>query len=1071
MEYNHSNNCKHNGNREEQWERDADSNRYGPYQSKTLHKVGDIKEYTLFYSSRRIINQPIEGLMQPSDHQMEFEENVIEKLNYHLQKYKEKSHPVHNTKVSGVMSSLRDIMAKGRSKKNNKDVFQLPEDPYEGAYSVKSLPQSLSVGYVHDSIFDLHYNPWDEDHIEKPERLIRIMERLKETRLLERCKQIPSRIAEEHEILEVHDESLIQLLKSSSQLNSSQEFKNFASKSFYSVFLNKDTYKVALTAAGSGLALSDALYSNENKFWDCSYTSTRTSFYEEGQGINKILIVDIDVHHGQGTQRTFIDNPNVLYFSIHRYEYGNYWPHLRESNFTELGEGNGRGFNLNVPLNEIGMGDSEYISILHRGYDAAIGCPEGEMSVSPAFYGHLIKSLHALSMGRLLVILEGGYFIESLAEGVAMTLRAILGAPCVPLSLKSWKLSPSCVESILNVYTYSKAYWKQLNWMGKYNETNLKEDKLEHCFVPNIDYLYERGTSDVVTPEGFEIREDYYTLGPEKLKYFNDVISEERLRYSPFWEMDTIKVNYVYDEIMMKHSNLDDSSHPECPNRIKNIFEMHDEFGLLKNMNKIQTERRITNEEILLVHGDDHIKDLYELAQISSQEDREAFADQFESIFFNSHSHDCAHFAAGAFLDLIDSVLLPQDYERERKGGIAMIRPPGHHAEPEEFMGFSILNNVAIGAAYAKKKYGLKRILIFDWDVHHGNGIQKAFYDDPSVLYISIHRFDGGSFFPCKDDAGINFVGKGDGEGFNVNIPWDGPGVGDPEYLAAFFQIVMPIAYEFEPELVLVSAGFDAAINDPSWTLKLLNNTKNFGDNLAISMGSLSLRSSILTDGIEYVPSEYGFHYSSSFVNTMSSSPSTMKSATSLILLILFIQKVLAMALNRLYIRTTQTLLNRTFCSAYDAPGKTTITILNEDAANLMVDSYDTTGFRLNNNIKAFGPIVLLPKGILPEIIVIGYGSPGDPIDPKTILKLKQTMKLNVEVLPTNKAVTTYNFLSSEGRAVAGAFIPPSFVDSANETDTAAFISLKSEGDIFDLVSGSGSSKSIFPDVKRLKEI
>ncbi|XP_040572154.1 NADH dehydrogenase [ubiquinone] 1 alpha subcomplex assembly factor 3 [Lepeophtheirus salmonis] len=201
------------------------------------------------------------------------------------------------------------------------------------------------------------------------------------------------------------------------------------------------------------------------------------------------------------------------------------------------------------------------------------------------------------------------------------------------------------------------------------------------------------------------------------------------------------------------------------------------------------------------------------------------------------------------------------------------------------------------------------------------------------------------------------------------------------------------------------------------------------------------------------------------------------------------------MALNRLYIRTTQTLLNRTFCSAYDAPGKTTITILNEDAANLMVDSYDTTGFRLNNNIKAFGPIVLLPKGIFgwvvrsakeineeslcmfnilkpkPEIIVIGYGSPGDPIDPKTILKLKQTMKLNVEVLPTNKAVTTYNFLSSEGRAVAGAFIPPSFVDSANETDTAAFISLKSEGDIFDLVSGSGSSKSIFQDVKRLKEI
>lgn len=106
------------------------------------------------------------------------------------------------------------------------------------------------------------------------------------------------------------------------------------------------------------------------------------------------------------------------------------------------------------------------------------------------------------------------------------------------------------------------------------------------------------------------------------------------------------------------------------------------------------------------------------------------------------------------------------------------------------------------------------RVLIVDWDVHHGNGIQRMFENDLRVLYISIHRYDNGEFFPCSEDANYNVVGNGEGTGFTVNIPWNSKGMGDTEYLATFTNVVLPIAYEFNPELVLVSAGFDAARGD-----------------------------------------------------------------------------------------------------------------------------------------------------------------------------------------------------------------------------------------------------------------
>jgi len=155
---------------------------------------------------------------------------------------------------------------------------------------------------------------------------------------------------------------------------------------------------------------------------------------------------------------------------------------------------------------------------------------------------------------------------------------------------------------------------------------------------------------------------------------------------------------------------------------------------------------------------------------------------------------------------------------RQIKNGIAVIRPPGHHAEPEGPMGFCFFDNVAIAARTCQADYGDKcrKILIIDWDVHHGNGIQKAFEWDPNVLYVSIHVFrdEGGLFYPGSEYGNHKHCGLGKGVGFNINIPWPSKGMGDADYLYAFQQVIMPVAFEFNPDLVIIAAGFDAAQGD-----------------------------------------------------------------------------------------------------------------------------------------------------------------------------------------------------------------------------------------------------------------
>ena len=217
----------------------------------------------------------------------------------------------------------------------------------------------------------------------------------------------------------------------------------------------------------------------------------------------------------------------------------------------------------------------------------------------------------------------------------------------------------------------------------------------------------------------------------------------------------------------------------------------------------------LNDEDFLRVHLPAYMQRLNKLSGCTCHKTLDAEAQQFQSIFLTPDSVRQAKSAAASLCRLVSRVV-----QGEIDNGFAVIRPPGHHAERGMASGYCIVNNIAVAAAYAKDYLGVGKVLIVDWDVHHGNGTQSAFLKDPNVLYCSVHRWQGGNFFPFLKGAGPTTVGIGEGVGFNVNVGWSRKGMGDAEYYAAWDHIVMPLAREFKPDLVLVSAGFDAADGD-----------------------------------------------------------------------------------------------------------------------------------------------------------------------------------------------------------------------------------------------------------------
>ena len=238
--------------------------------------------------------------------------------------------------------------------------------------------------------------------------------------------------------------------------------------------------------------------------------------------------------------------------------------------------------------------------------------------------------------------------------------------------------------------------------------------------------------------------------------------------------------------------------HPERPERLVAARAAVERAGV-----RVQrvAARRAAREALERVHRPAYLDELSRLDGARGELDADTY--------LAPDSVVAAENAAGGAVALVDALL-----DGELTRGVALLRPPGHHARPDRAMGFCLLNNVAVATAHALSR-GLGRVAIVDWDVHHGNGTQEMFYEDPRVLYVSLHQWP---FYPGT--GGSNEIGEGDGNGYTVNVPFSaGARAGD--YAAAFDRVISPVLEAYDPELVLVSAGFDAHKNDPLAAMQL----------------------------------------------------------------------------------------------------------------------------------------------------------------------------------------------------------------------------------------------------------
>ncbi len=246
----------------------------------------------------------------------------------------------------------------------------------------------------------------------------------------------------------------------------------------------------------------------------------------------------------------------------------------------------------------------------------------------------------------------------------------------------------------------------------------------------------------------------------------------------------------------------DNGPHPESAERVR-VASEHLRTSSVWNRIRTGGLREATAEELTLVHDPayvEHLRAVISAGEISLDPDTVVCRESFRV---------AAH-AAGAVLQAVDEVVQSPD-----RTAFAMIRPPGHHARPAGAMGFCLFNNVAIAAAYARKRHGIDRIAILDWDVHHGNGTQEAFWRDDSILYVSLHRFP---FYPGSGRT--DEIGEGPGRGYTINAPLPAR-MPREKYVELFRTIVEGPVAEFRPGLYLISAGFDAWKDDPVGGLNL----------------------------------------------------------------------------------------------------------------------------------------------------------------------------------------------------------------------------------------------------------
>jgi acetoin utilization deacetylase AcuC-like enzyme len=260
------------------------------------------------------------------------------------------------------------------------------------------------------------------------------------------------------------------------------------------------------------------------------------------------------------------------------------------------------------------------------------------------------------------------------------------------------------------------------------------------------------------------------------------------------------KTGIVMDERYLRHETS--HFHPESPTRLEAIYTMLTSPDMKGKYVRIEP-RYATHEEIGMIHSQSYI----EMVAQTAGKRRTSLDPDTET---SPESYDVAKLAVGGLLNAVDSVVT-----KDVDNVFAFIRPPGHHAEKSRAAGFCIFNNVAIGALHAIKKHNMKKILVVDWDLHHGNGTQHSFYEDSRVLYFSTHQYP---FYPGT--GSVNETGRKDGLGYTINVPLR-RGPGNAEYLKIFRKILEPVARAYKPDLVMLSAGFDIYYRDPLGGMKV----------------------------------------------------------------------------------------------------------------------------------------------------------------------------------------------------------------------------------------------------------
>ena len=256
----------------------------------------------------------------------------------------------------------------------------------------------------------------------------------------------------------------------------------------------------------------------------------------------------------------------------------------------------------------------------------------------------------------------------------------------------------------------------------------------------------------------------------------------------------------VRDERYALH--LESIFHLESPRRMRAMHEALEHPSLRGKWMEVKP-RAATEEELAWVHTKDYIE------RVAQSAGRKLTSFDLDTQT-TEHSYEVACLGVGGVFILLDEIL-----SGKGKRGFACIRPPGHHAEADKAMGFCLFNNVALGARYLQKTYGMKKVMIIDIDVHHGNGTQAAFYDTDEVLYVSTHHFPS---YPGTGKLGE--VGAGKGEGFTINIPL-GKGYGDEDFARIIYFLVNPIAQAYQPDFILISCGFDLYEHDRLGTMRV----------------------------------------------------------------------------------------------------------------------------------------------------------------------------------------------------------------------------------------------------------